>query len=141
MFVIGVMVNIFIGDVQVNYWCFVEVGVLGVGLYKIFKDIVVQFVKVFWYVEVILVFIMFQKQYVKIVILYIGGEVIVDDIGMMFFVFFIDNMCLQDFNYWEVGVILSNIYFDRNNIQFYCIVIVMGIILVGQVIKMVIYYD
>ncbi|VAQ38586.1 Uncharacterised protein [Klebsiella pneumoniae] len=141
MFVTGAMVNIFTGDAQANHRRLAEVGAPGAGLHKILKDIAVQLAKVFRYAEATLVLIMFQKQYAKIVIPHIGGEVIADDTGMTLPALFIDNMRLQDLNHREAGAILSNIHLDRNNIQFHRIAIVMGIIPVGQAIKTVIHHD
>ncbi len=82
MFVTGAMVNIFTGDAQANHRRLAEVGAPGAGLHKILKDIAVQLAKVFRYAEATLVLIMFQKQYAKIVIPHIGGEVIADDTGI-----------------------------------------------------------
>lgn len=135
MFVTGAMVNIFTGDAQANHRRLAEVGAPGAGLHKIAKDIAVQLAKVFRYAEATLVLIMFQKQYAKIVIPHIGGEVIADDTGMTLPALFIDNMRLQDLNHREAGAILSNIHLDRNNIQFHRIAIVMGIIPVGGLLK------
>ena len=140
MFVTGAMVNIFTGDAQANHRRLAEVGAPGAGLHKILKDIAVQLAKVFRYAEATLVLIMFQKQYAKIVIPHIGGEVIADDTGMTLPAL-LSTICVCRISITEAGAILSNIHLDRNNIQFHRIAIVMGIIPVGRAIKTVIHHD
>lgn len=142
MQVFCVFIGFVVGYVEVDYWWFVEVLVVGGRSDEVFEQIVMQFVEMIGDVEGGLLFCVFQQYYVEIVIVYIGRKIVVDDVFDVFICVVIYDVGFEYFDQWQClcSVLFCYFYFYGDDIQLYCVVVGFGIVLVCQCIEVVVDY-